>query len=49
MMVRAPDAVVRELLGCDGPTALARVRAVRPRAVNNDGFAEWLSGLPAPR
>ena len=41
--------VVRELLGCDGPTALARVRAVRPRAVNNDGFAEWLSGLPAPR
>ena len=41
--------VVREVLGCDGATALARVRAVRDNAVNNDLFAEWLSGLPAPR
>ena len=41
--------IVRELLGCDGPTALARVRAVRERAVNNERFAEWLSALPAPR
>ena len=40
--------VVRELLGCDGPAALSRVRAVRHRAVNNDVFAEWVSGLPAP-
>lgn len=41
--------VVRELLRCDGRTALARVRAVRHRAVNNAGFAAWLSALPAPR
>ena len=41
--------VVREVLGCDGPTALARVRAVRDNAVNNDAFAEWVSSLPAPR
>lgn len=41
--------VVRELLRCDGRAALERVRAVRHRAVNNDGFAAWLSGLPAPR
>ena len=41
--------VVRELLGCDGPTALERVRAVRHRAVNNARFADWLSDLPAPR
>ena len=41
--------IVRELLGCDGSTALARVREVRDRAVNNEGFAEWLSALPAPR
>ena len=40
--------VVREVLGCDGATALARVRAVRERAVNNDAFSEWLSDLPAP-
>ena len=40
--------VVRELLGCDGRTALARVRAVRHRAVNNDVFAAWVSELPAP-
>ncbi len=40
--------VVREVLGCDGPTALERVRAVRPRAVNNDALAEWVSALPAP-
>ena len=40
--------VVRELLGCDGRTALERVRAVRHRAVNNAGFAAWLSALPAP-
>ena len=41
--------VVREVLGCDGPTALARVRAVRDNAVNNDAFSEWVSALPAPR
>jgi protein-tyrosine phosphatase len=40
--------IVRELLGCDGATALERVRAVRERAVNNDLFAQHLSGLPAP-
>jgi hypothetical protein len=40
---------VREVLGCDGPTALARVRAVRENAVNNDAFSEWVSALPAPR
>ncbi len=40
--------VVREVLGCDGRTALERVRAVRENAVNNDLFAEWLSELPAP-
>ena len=40
--------VVRELLGVDGATALAHVRAVRHRAVNNEGFARWLSELPAP-
>jgi hypothetical protein len=40
--------IVRELLGCDGRTALARVRAVRHRAVNNDVFADWVSALPAP-
>ena len=40
--------VVREALGCDGRTALARVRAVRDHAVNNDLFAAWLSELPAP-
>ena len=40
--------VVRELLGCDGRTALERVRAVRHRAVNNEAFAAWLSALPAP-
>ena len=41
--------VVREVLGCDGPTALAKVRAVRDNAVNNDAFSEWVSSLPAPR
>ena len=41
--------VVREVLGCDGPTALARVREVRENAVNNDAFNDWVSGLPAPR
>ena len=41
--------VVRELLGCDGRTALRRVRAVRHRAVNNERFARWVSELPAPR
>ncbi len=41
--------VVRELLGVDGATALERVRAVRHRAVNNEGFAAWLSALPAPQ
>ena len=41
--------VVREVLGCDGPTALARVRAVRDNAVNNDAFSDWVSALPAPR
>jgi protein-tyrosine phosphatase len=41
--------VVRELLGCDGRTALQRVRAVRHRAVNNERFARWVSELPAPR
>ena len=41
--------VVRELLGCDGRTALERVRSVRHRAVNNDRFARWVSELPAPR
>jgi hypothetical protein len=40
--------VVRELLGCDGPTALDRVRAVRHRAVNNAAFSDWVSALPAP-
>ena len=40
--------VVREVLGCDGPTALAKVRAVRDNAVNNDAFSEWVSSLPAP-
>jgi protein-tyrosine phosphatase len=40
--------IVRELLGCDGRTALERVRAVRHRAVNNDVFADWVSALPAP-
>jgi protein-tyrosine phosphatase len=40
--------VVREVLGCDGRTALERVRAVRHNAVNNDLFSEWLSELPAP-
>jgi protein-tyrosine phosphatase len=40
--------VVREVLGCDGPTALARVREVRDNAVNNDAFSEWVSSLPAP-
>ena len=40
--------LVRELLGCDGPTALERVRAVRHRAVNNEVFSDWVSGLPAP-
>ena len=41
--------VVRDVLGCDGPTALARVRGVRDNAVNNDAFAEWVRSLPAPR
>ena len=41
--------VVREVLGCDGPTALARVREVRENAVNNDAFNDWVSALPAPR
>ena len=41
--------VVREVLGCDGPTALARVRAVRDNAVNNDAFSAWVGALPAPR
>ena len=40
--------VVRELLGCDGRTALGKVRSVRHRAVNNERFAEWVSALPAP-
>ena len=40
--------LVRELLGCDGPTALGHVRAVRHRAVNNTVFADWVSALPAP-
>ena len=40
--------IVRELLDCDGRTALERVRRVRERAVNNEQFAAWLSDLPAP-
>lgn len=40
--------VVRELLGISGAAALDHVRARRTDAVNNEGFAAWLRGLPAP-
>jgi hypothetical protein len=39
---------VRELLGVDGRTALAHVRKIRHRAVNNETFAAYLESLPAP-
>lgn len=39
---------VRQLLGVDGRTALAHVRGIRHRAVNNETFAAYLESLPAP-
>ncbi|NHC12259.1 protein-tyrosine phosphatase family protein [Motilibacter deserti] len=39
---------VRELLGVDGRTALAHVRSIRTRAVNNATFAAYVEELPAP-
>ena len=38
----------RTLLAVDGRTALAHVRARRTRAVNNETFAAYVEGLPAP-
>lgn len=40
---------VRQLLGVDGATALEHVRARRTRAVNNETFAAYVEGLPAPQ
>lgn len=39
---------VRELLGLTGTQALAHVRSLRTRAVNNATFAAYLESLPAP-
>lgn len=39
---------VRRLLGCSGRDALAYVRQVRPRAVDNAGFESYLLSLPPP-
>ncbi|RKS69306.1 dual specificity protein phosphatase-like protein [Motilibacter peucedani] len=37
----------RELLGVSGAEALAHVRSVRDRAVNNEEFAAYVESLPA--
>lgn len=40
--------VVREVLGLSGADAVAHVQARRRDTVNNETFAAWLRGLPAP-
>lgn len=41
--------IVREVLGVSGAEALAHVQERRAGTVNNEGFADWLRSLPAPR
>lgn len=40
--------VVREVVGLSGADAVAYVQARRRGTVNNETFAAWLRGLPAP-
>lgn len=39
---------VRQLSGCTGSEAVARVRRARPGMVSNREFSSYLEGLPAP-